>query len=69
MTERYMIVRFFLRGSRKPIIARGLTREEAEAHCNDPETSWKTAKGKSARALTRKRGPWFDGMTTDRDHY
>lgn len=42
-------------------IERGLTLEEAQAHCKDPETSSSTATGKTARARTRRLGAWFDG--------
>ena len=38
----------------------GLTLEEAQDHCNDPESSSKTATGKSAVAYTEQHGPWFD---------
>ena len=42
-------------------IERGLTLEEAQAHCRDPETSSSTAKSATAKARTRRLGAWFDG--------
>jgi len=62
--RRYSIVRhYFDAGIRRRTIATGLTLTEAQAHCNDPETSSSTATGKVGRARTRKVGPWFDGYT------
>ena len=56
MTNRnYQIVRMVF-GSRKTIIKTGLTREEAQEHCKDPETS-----GSTCSDLSR-RGRWFDGF-------
>jgi len=43
----YKIIRFYKNHNRKRIIKRGLTLEEAKAHCRDPKT--------------RKEGEWFDG--------
>jgi hypothetical protein len=63
MTEdqgRYNIVRFYKEGGWR-IIQRNVPLWEAQAHCRDPQTSSRTATGKSARALTRRRGDWFDG--------
>lgn len=58
----YQIVRHYQNaGIRQRVIATGLTLAEAQAHCNDPETSSSTATGKVARARTRKLGAWFDG--------
>lgn len=57
----YKIVRYFYRNSRKRTIATGLTLEEAQAHCNDPETSSKTATSAKSRRYTERNGPWFDG--------
>ena len=45
----------------KRTIATGLTLEEAQAHCHDPETSSSTCVGSVARRRTRERGAWFDG--------
>ena len=60
--ERYKIVRMYF-NQKYPTrtIKRGLTLEEAQAHCSDPETSSKTATNSRARRLTAQRGPWFDG--------
>lgn len=39
----------------------GLTLDEAQAHCRDPETSSSTCTGSRQRRRTRERGAWFDG--------
>jgi hypothetical protein len=58
----YKIVRHYKDAwPNKRIIKRGLTLAEAQAHCQDPETSSSTATGKVARARTRRLGMWFDG--------
>lgn len=54
----YEIVRYFFKGE-KQVIRQGLTLEEAQEHCNDPETSSKTASAKTLREVGE--GPWFDG--------
>jgi hypothetical protein len=41
----------------------GLTLAEAQAHCNDPETSSSTATSSAARARTRRMGAWLDGYS------
>jgi hypothetical protein len=57
----YEIVRFYFKnGSRT--LKRGLTLDEAQAHCKNPETSSQTAKGYAARKRTERLGPWFDGF-------
>lgn len=60
----YDIVRYF-RSGRKRVVRRCVTLEEAQAHCRDPETSWRTCTGAAGRARTRRCGGWFDGY---RDH-
>lgn len=60
----YRIVRFYKdhpEGKLREIVRTGLTLEEAQAHCNDPETSSSTATNDIARAGTKKYGAWFDG--------
>lgn len=60
--DTYKIVRFYRDGSKRPVtIETGLSLEEAQAHCNDPETSSKTATSKAGKQRTRLHGPWFDG--------
>lgn len=58
---RYNVVRYYYRDSRKRVILRAVSLAEAQEHCKSPETSSKTATGRGAVALTRRRGPWFDG--------
>lgn len=60
----YKIIRHYFRtetAPRRRQRARGLTLEQAQAWCRDPETSSKTATSKRARARTDQYGPWFDG--------
>ena len=57
----YKIIRHFFKDSSKRTIKSGLTLQEAQAHCKDPETSSRTATSAAARKRTRERGPWFDG--------
>lgn len=60
MAETYRIVRMYMRGGKR-VINTGLTLEQAQEHCRDPETSSRTATSSKARQRTRDRGPWFDG--------
>ena len=57
----YEIVRHYYRSGRRRVIHSGLTLEEAQAWCRDPETSSSTCQGPEGLARTRKLGPWFDG--------
>lgn len=59
---RYKIIRFFFNGRRRRTIRRGLSLEEAQRWCNDPETSSRTAQSAAAKRRTKKYGPWFDGF-------
>uniref|UniRef100_A0A6M3JNU5 Uncharacterized protein n=1 Tax=viral metagenome TaxID=1070528 RepID=A0A6M3JNU5_9ZZZZ len=63
MTQ-YEIVRVFLTG-RKRVVARGLTLEQAQKHCQDPQTSSYTCTSARGRRRTREQGPWFDTYTED----
>ena len=58
----YKIIRFYQYSGRRPIIKQGLTLEEAQEHCEDPETSSSTCADKSHKD---KHGPWFDGYTEE----
>ena len=64
MDDTYKIVRFFQDGDRE-IIERGLTLEEAQEHCQDPETSSSTATSPRAVERTERRGRWFDGYRSE----
>lgn len=67
---KYRIVRMYLDEDRAPHSRRyqktGLTLEEAQEWCRNPETSSRTAVGPGARTHTRKYGPWFDGYEEER---
>jgi len=56
----YKIIRTYFRGGSRTIET-GLTLEEAQKHCADPETSSSTATSSTAKARTKRMGPWFDG--------
>lgn len=64
----YKIVRRYFHSEKwsPRTIKTGLTLEEAQAHCQDPETSSSTCTGSKAKARTRQRGPWFDGYEEER---
>ena len=59
---RYNIVRNYFEGGKR-ILRRGLTLGEAQAHCQDHETSSSTCTSSKARARTRRLGKWFDSYT------
>jgi hypothetical protein len=55
----YIIVRKYIDHDDETIKT-GLSLDEAQAHCRDPETSSKTCTNRAGKALTEKYGPWFD---------
>lgn len=60
----YRIVRFFYNhpnGTRRRVIKSGLTLDQAQSHCRDPQSSSRTCSGARLSAYTRRNGPWFDG--------
>lgn len=65
----YKIVRSFMVASsnmrKRRAIRTGLTLEEAQAHCRNPETSSRTATNAKAKARTKRYGPWFDSYTEE----
>jgi hypothetical protein len=61
MDKKYKIMRMFFRGGKRTI-RRGLTEQEAQAYCRDPETSSRTATSAAAIRRTQQKGPWFDGF-------
>lgn len=67
MTTKYKIVRSYFRDSRRQrVINTGLTLEQAQEHCSDPETSSRTCTSAKAKARTRTHGPWFDGYEEEK---
>lgn len=65
----YKIVRTFQDPNRSSMTVRGktgLTLEEAQYHCSDPETNSKTATRAVNRRYTAKVGPWFDGYDVEK---
>lgn len=60
----YKIVRGFMKGSKRTIKT-GLTLEEAQEHCRDPETSSRHCTSAEGHARTAKHGPWFDGYEVE----
>jgi hypothetical protein len=57
----YKIVRFVF-GRESRTVKRGLTLEEAQAHCKNPETSSSTCTNKK----NKPKGPWFDGYAEEK---
>ena len=56
----YKIVRIYRDRDTRTTIAKGLTLEQAQAHCSDINTSSSTAYTTSALKRTKRYGPWFD---------
>jgi hypothetical protein len=63
----YKIVRLF-KDYHQPsrVIKRGLSLEQAQAHCRNPETSSSTCTSVEGKLLTKLKGPWFDGYEEER---
>lgn len=57
----YKVIRMYQGDHPTETIETGLTLEEAQAHCSDPETSSSTATTAEASERTDKFGAWFDG--------
>jgi hypothetical protein len=60
-TDRFDVVRHYFRGGSR-VIKRGLTWDEAAAHCADPETSYVGCRKSINVRRTKRLGPWFDGF-------
>lgn len=58
----YKVVRFYQGDHPREVVETGLTLEEAQAHCKDPDSSSRTCTSKSGNARTRKFGDWFEGF-------
>lgn len=60
----YLILRFYQDPAKDTeIVTTVATLEEAQEHCNNPETSSSTATSDEARERTRQFGAWFEGYT------
>jgi hypothetical protein len=60
----YKIIRFYFNSSiPNRTIQTGLTLEQAQHHCSDPNSSYKTCTTKTGKSRTKKIGPWSDGYT------
>ncbi len=58
----YKIVRMYQNPNKSSrTIDTGLTLAEAQAYCQDPETSSRTCTSYAGRRRTRLHGAWFDG--------
>lgn len=63
----YAITRMYFRDDvDNEVVATGLTLDEAQAWCRDPETSSSTATSPEGVARTEEFGPWFDGYDEER---
>ena len=58
---KYRIIRMYKDDSDSLIVKTGLTLEQAQAHCRDPETSSSTCTTIEGIARTRLLGEWFEG--------
>lgn len=59
-SESYNIIRMFKNAPTR-VLQRDVSLEQAQTHCKDPQTSYTTATGPEAVALTDEHGMWFDG--------
>ena len=64
----YKVVRFYQNNERlnRTVVRTGLTLEEAQKHCKDPETSSTTCKRKANVERTLRHGAWFDGYEEEK---
>lgn len=60
METNYIVFRVFADGRPSQVIKKDLTLAEAQAHCNDKETSASTCTTKEGIARTKKYGLWMD---------
>lgn len=59
--ETYKILRKYQRDDiEEEEVEKGLTLEEAQAHCDDPETSSRTCTSEEGAQRTQEKGDWFD---------
>lgn len=56
---------YFNKPGRTRTLHTGLTLEQAQAHCQDPETSSRTCKKPQNVRRTKQQGPWFDSYAEE----
>jgi hypothetical protein len=56
----YRIVRKYFGKHEDRVLVEGLTLEEAQEHCSDPDTSSRSCWSEEAVEHTAQFGPWFD---------
>jgi len=62
----YKIIRYFAsKNVENAEVKTGLSLTEAQAHCQDPETSWNTATSPAGKRRTQLFGEWFDGYVRE----
>ena len=60
--DSYKVIRFYFnRSGYRKTIKTGLTLEQAQEHCENPETSSSTCTLASHVQRTKLYGPWFEG--------
>ena len=67
MSDRYKLVRSYYEGAHGNCrtLERGLTLEEAQAHCKRTDTHSHIVRGGQWDKRTRRMGRWFDGYERD----
>lgn len=63
--ETYRIIRFYFASRKRRIMKRGLTLEQAQAHCSNPETSSSTSKRAAVKRQHARGDMWFDGYESE----
>lgn len=64
----YEVVRFFANyPGEEVVLATGLTLQEAQDRCSDPEGSSATATSPAGVKRTLECGPWFEGFRAETD--
>ncbi len=58
-TEMYKIVRNYHKGGKRTIKA-NVSLAEAQAHCQNPESSSYTCNSAASKRITKAKGVWFD---------
>ena len=62
----YRVVRLHKDSDYRPVVLLGLTQEEAQEHCRNPETSSSTCTGAREKKHTKQWGAWFDAWEEER---